>query len=165
MGHVEGELICIDKLLDSHEEPVGSREGDIEVQRLEDVEFPLDNVLLSELRVSGSRFDHILEAWRIDLFVFLRNKKTSERHLMEICLLASHLLNGNVNELTSHEVGLGKHFELSEEVTQPLEKLSPVLLFDLSCIQEGFVNEESDFFFLHPCIDVCGILTHTLGIP
>lgn len=70
MGEIEGEFISINKLLDSHQESVGGGEGDVKVKCLQNVEFPLDNVLLSELWVSRCCSNDVFQGRRVNLFVF-----------------------------------------------------------------------------------------------
>jgi len=94
MSQIKGKLISIDQLLDSHKKSVASRKCYIEVQSLEDVKLPLNNVLLGKLWVSRSSFNHIFERRRINLFVFLSDEKATKRHFMKILLLTAHLLNG-----------------------------------------------------------------------
>ena len=61
MSEVKGELICVYQFLNSHQKSVWGWECDVEVEGLEDLELPFDDVLLSELRISGGGSDYILK--------------------------------------------------------------------------------------------------------
>jgi hypothetical protein len=52
MSKVECLVVSIHQFLDSHQESIRSGERDLEVEALEDVELPLDNVGLCKLRIS-----------------------------------------------------------------------------------------------------------------
>jgi len=134
VSKVESQLVCIYQLLNSHEEPVGGGESHMKVQLLENVKLPFDNVLLRELWISRGSSDYVFERWRVDLLVLHSDEETTKRHLVKVCLLASHFLNAEINELASNEKSFRKHLKLLEEIRQPLEKLSSVLLFNLCLV-------------------------------
>ena len=112
MGEIESEFVRVYEFLDSHEETVGGGECYTKVEGFEDVVFPFDDVLLSKLWISWCSSNNIFKRRRIYFFVLHGNQKTAKRHLMQILLLASLLLDDQIDKFASDKVSLGQHSEL-----------------------------------------------------